>query len=122
MLTWDELDEPSVGPLAHYQIIRRNGAVIPFEPSKIAIAMMRAFLAVHGDTGRNAQAQLPIFGWLNPYSTFHIERRTDVVAIGVWIKRHLLSLLKSKNRTATVRIGKLSGFFSASKANLRNAP
>ena len=38
-------------PLAHYQIIRRNGAVVPFEPDKIAIAMMKAFLAVHGTQG-----------------------------------------------------------------------
>ena len=36
---------------AQYQIIRRNGAVVPFEPSKIAIAMMKAFLAVHGTQG-----------------------------------------------------------------------
>jgi len=40
---------PSV--LAHYQIIRRNGAVVPFEPQKIAVAMMKAFLAVHGTQG-----------------------------------------------------------------------
>ena len=32
--------------LMHYQIIRRNGAVVPFEPAKIAVAMMKAFLAV----------------------------------------------------------------------------
>ena len=37
--------------LANYQIIRRNGAVVPFEPNKIAIAMMKAFLAVHGTQG-----------------------------------------------------------------------
>ncbi|MGV3571190.1 MAG: ribonucleotide reductase N-terminal alpha domain-containing protein, partial [Ramlibacter sp.] len=42
---------PSAGPLAHYQIIRRNGAVVPFAPDKIAIAMMKAFLAVHGTQG-----------------------------------------------------------------------
>ena len=41
----------STNPLAHYQIIRRNGAVVPFEPNKIAIAMMKAFLAVHGTQG-----------------------------------------------------------------------
>lgn len=29
--------------LNHYQILRRNGAVVPFEPSKIAVAMMKAF-------------------------------------------------------------------------------
>ena len=38
-------------PLAHYQIIRRNGAVVSFEPHKIAVAMMKAFLAVHGTQG-----------------------------------------------------------------------
>ncbi len=37
--------------LSHYQIIRRNGAVVPFEPHKIAVAMMKAFLAVHGTQG-----------------------------------------------------------------------
>ena len=41
----------SENPLAHYQIIRRNGAVVPFEPNKIAVAMMKAFLAVHGTQG-----------------------------------------------------------------------
>ncbi len=36
---------------SQYQIIRRNGAVVPFEPNKIAVAMMKAFLAVHGSQG-----------------------------------------------------------------------
>ena len=43
--------DSGTNPLAHYQIIRRNGAVVPFEPNKIAIAMMKAFLAVHGTQG-----------------------------------------------------------------------
>ena len=34
-----------------YQIIRRNGAVVVFEPNKIAVALMKAFLAVHGTQG-----------------------------------------------------------------------
>ena len=38
-------------PFSNYQIIRRNGAVVPFEPNKIAVAMMKAFLAVHGTQG-----------------------------------------------------------------------
>ena len=37
--------------LSHYQIARRNGAVVAFEPNKIAIALMKAFLAVHGAQG-----------------------------------------------------------------------
>ncbi|HLS52047.1 MAG TPA: ribonucleoside-diphosphate reductase subunit alpha [Burkholderiaceae bacterium] len=35
-------------PWANYNVIRRNGAVVGFEPSKIAVAMTKAFLAVHG--------------------------------------------------------------------------
>ncbi len=34
-----------------YQVIRRKGAVVAFEPSKVAIALMKAFLAVHGTQG-----------------------------------------------------------------------
>ena len=38
-------------PYADYKIIRRNGAVVGFEPSKIAVAMTKAFLAVNGSQG-----------------------------------------------------------------------
>ena len=34
-----------------YRIIRRNGAVVPFEPNKISVAMTKAFLAVAGGQG-----------------------------------------------------------------------
>ena len=34
-----------------YRIIRRNGAVVSFEPIKIAIAVTKAFLAVNGGQG-----------------------------------------------------------------------
>jgi ribonucleoside-diphosphate reductase alpha chain len=37
--------------LGEYRIIRRNGAVVGFEPSKIAIAVTKAFLAVNGGQG-----------------------------------------------------------------------
>src|SRR5437899_2867005 len=37
--------------LAQYKVIRRNGAVVGFEPSKIAIAVTKAFLAVNGGQG-----------------------------------------------------------------------
>jgi ribonucleoside-diphosphate reductase alpha chain len=36
---------------ADYKIIRRNGAVVGFEPGKIAVAMTKAFLAVNGAQG-----------------------------------------------------------------------
>ncbi|QBE64445.1 ribonucleoside-diphosphate reductase subunit alpha [Pseudoduganella lutea] len=37
--------------LGDYRIIRRNGAVVAFEPSKINVAMTKAFLAVQGGPG-----------------------------------------------------------------------
>ena len=37
--------------LSDYKIIRRNGSVVSFEPSKIAIAVTKAFLAVNGGQG-----------------------------------------------------------------------
>jgi len=49
--------ESSSQPLApqvaytDYKVIRRNGSVVSFEPSKIAIAVTKAFLAVNGGQG-----------------------------------------------------------------------
>jgi ribonucleoside-diphosphate reductase alpha chain len=37
--------------LGDYKVIRRNGAVVGFEPSKISIAVTKAFLAVNGGQG-----------------------------------------------------------------------
>ncbi|MBK9608139.1 MAG: ribonucleoside-diphosphate reductase subunit alpha [Betaproteobacteria bacterium] len=37
--------------LAQYKIIRRNGAVVGFEPQKITIALTKAFLAISGGQG-----------------------------------------------------------------------
>ncbi|HSN21572.1 MAG TPA: ribonucleoside-diphosphate reductase subunit alpha [Usitatibacter sp.] len=41
---------------ADYKIIRRNGAVVAFEPDKIAVAMTKAFLAVSGNTAAASAA------------------------------------------------------------------
>jgi len=37
--------------LDQYRIIRRNGSVVAFEPSKISIALTKAFIAVNGGQG-----------------------------------------------------------------------
>ena len=34
-----------------FKVIRRNGAVVEFQPEKISIAMTKAFLAVNGGQG-----------------------------------------------------------------------
>ncbi len=80
---------------AHYQIIRRNGAVVPFEPQKIAIAMMKAFLAVHGTQGAASASVREVVDGLTQAvtralvrsrpggGTFHIEDVQDQVELGL---------------------------------------
>ncbi|MEW5789389.1 MAG: ribonucleoside-diphosphate reductase subunit alpha [Pseudomonadota bacterium] len=41
-------DAPDGAAYAGHKIIRRNGAVVAFEPSKISIALTKAFIAVNG--------------------------------------------------------------------------
>src|SRR6187551_3688005 len=90
-----EASGPAANPLSHYQIIRRNGAVVPFEPSKIGIAMMKAFLAVHGTQGAASasvretvdvltQAVVRALVRSRPGGgTFHIEDVQDQVELGL---------------------------------------
>ena len=42
---------PVDGRFDDFKVIRRNGAVVGFEPAKISIAMTKAFLAVNGGQG-----------------------------------------------------------------------
>ena len=82
-------------PLNHYQIIRRNGAVVPFEPNKIAVAMMKAFLAVHGTQGAASASVREMVDSLTQAviralmrsrpggGTFHIEDVQDQVELGL---------------------------------------
>ncbi len=81
--------------LAHYQIIRRNGAVVPFEPNKIAVALMKAFLAVHGTQGAASASVREVVDSLTQAvvkalvrsrpggGTFHIEDVQDQVELGL---------------------------------------
>ena len=84
-----------VSPFSNYQIIRRNGSVVPFEPNKIAVAMMKAFLAVHGTQGAASasvrqtvdeltQAVMRAMMRSRPGGgTFHIEDVQDQVELGL---------------------------------------
>ncbi len=44
-------DSAPAGLYADYKVIRRNGAVVGFEPGKITVALTKAFLAVTGGQG-----------------------------------------------------------------------
>ena len=91
---------PSSTSLSHYQIIRRNGAVVPFEPNKIAVALMKAFLAVHGTQGAasasvretvEALTQSVIKALMRSRpggGTFHIEDVQDHVELGLMRGSH----------------------------------
>jgi ribonucleoside-diphosphate reductase alpha chain len=86
---------PSLQALANYQIIRRNGAVVPFEPNKIAVALMKAFLAVHGTQGAASASVREVVEELTQNvvralvrsrpggGTFHIEDVQDQVELGL---------------------------------------
>src|SRR5688572_21523692 len=80
---------------ADYKVIRRNGAVVGFEPGKISVAMTKAFLAVNGAQGaasaRIREVVLSLTGSVvtallrrQPQGgTFHIEDIQDQVELAL---------------------------------------
>ncbi len=83
-----------------YQILRRNGAVVAFEPNKIAVALMKAFLAVHGTQGAASASVRETVDGLTEIvvrallrsrpggGTFHIEDVQDQVELGLMRGSH----------------------------------
>ena len=94
-----DVTEPSSAarrsPYADYKIIRRNGAVVGFEPAKISVAMTKAYLAVGGSQGaasaRIRELVLELTGSVvnalvrrQPQGgTFHIEDIQDQVELAL---------------------------------------
>lgn len=86
---------PSASAYQGYQILRRNGAVVAFEPNKIAVALMKAFLAVHGTQGAASASVRETVDSLTETvvrallrsrpggGTFHIEDVQDHVELGL---------------------------------------
>jgi ribonucleoside-diphosphate reductase alpha chain len=81
--------------LSQYHIIRRNGAVVSFEPSKIGIALTKAFLAVNGGQGAASARVRELVDQLTRQvvsallrgrpngGTFHIEDIQDAVELAL---------------------------------------
>lgn len=81
--------------LDQYKIIRRNGSVVSFEPSKISIAMTKAFIAVNGGQGAASARVRELVeeltdGVVNALArrqphggTFHIEDIQDQVELSL---------------------------------------
>ncbi|GGI53641.1 ribonucleoside-diphosphate reductase subunit alpha [Oxalicibacterium solurbis] len=86
---------PAASGLGDYRIIRRNGAVVGFEPSKISIAVTKAFLAVNGGQGAaSARVRELVENLTNSVvnalvrrqpagGTFHIEDVQDQVELSL---------------------------------------
>jgi len=80
---------------AQYKVIRRNGAVVGFEPSKISVAMTKAFIAVTGGTGAASARVREMVASLTEQAvaalvrrqpmggTFHIEDIQDQVELAL---------------------------------------
>lgn len=118
MLTWEEAavsGQPrDAGLMTHYQIIRRNGAVVPFEPNKIARALMRAFMAVRGVL---AFAQDICSGWL--HGLWHAIKPLKGCANGV---DRAAGLDRSSRMVPQQGRSKQQRFFGINKPDMRNAP
>ena len=80
---------------ADYKVIRRNGAVVGFEPSKVSVAMTKAFLAVEGGQGAASARVREVVSTMTEAvvgalvrrqpggGTFHIEDIQDQVELAL---------------------------------------
>jgi ribonucleoside-diphosphate reductase alpha chain len=90
-----EAAAPARSAFADYKVIRRNGAVVGFEPAKISVAMTKAFLAVNGAQGAaSARIRELVAGLTDTVvaallrrqpqgGTFHIEDIQDQVELAL---------------------------------------
>ena len=86
---------PAAIELADFKIIRRNGSVVAFEPSKISVAITKAFLAVAGGQGAASARVRELVEKLTQSvvyaltrskpsgGTFHIEDIQDAVELAL---------------------------------------
>ena len=118
MLTWDEPTKSGhparSSVFACYQIIRRNGAVVSFEPSKIALAMMKVFLAVRATS---EFAQRTCSRWLDDVWNALIPPKR--IAPGI---ARATACDRPLSAASHQRQAKQPGFFGSSKPDMRNAP
>src|SRR6185436_6626362 len=90
-----EAEAAQARAFADYSLIRRNGAVVGFEPAKISIAMTKAFLAVSGNQAAASARIREVVGSLTTHvvtalrrrqpqgGTFHIEDVQDQVELAL---------------------------------------
>src|SRR5687768_16679307 len=94
-LAVSEATQQARGAYADYKVIRRNGAVVGFEPAKVSVAMTKAFIAVNGSQGAaSARIRETVAGLTDNVvaallrrhpqgGTFHIEDIQDQVELAL---------------------------------------
>lgn len=95
------LDDEARGPAEPgYRVIRRNGAVTPFDATKITIALTKAFLAVEGPSAAGSRRVHDVVEDLTDQvfraltrrigegRTFHIEDVQDQVELALMRGEH----------------------------------
>ena len=105
---------------AGYQIIRRNGAVVAFEPHKIAVALMKAFLAIRSNPASRAKSPC---SWL--LASRLTEQGFSTEQVLELLRKPTLPPVKSTPGIGSTRRHagfRSCGFFSQTKVNGRNAP
>jgi len=92
---YGETDSDLKSAYSEYRVIRRNGSVVAFEPSKISIAMTKAFIAVNGGQGAASARVRELVADLTDSAvralmrrqpnggTFHIEDIQDQVELAL---------------------------------------
>jgi len=120
-------DAPRVSEVfAHYQIIRREGAVVPFEINPLVEAMKKVFLALL-KISRGLRSRTSVFGellfsfaervscWPRQLGLLALDFKRAALAQGACMQRSIGTGMR-------IGAGAGRGFFSAVKPNLRNAP
>lgn len=122
-------ETPAEHPLdliCHYNVIRRDGAVVPFEPSLIAEAMRKAFLVVHATTNWRQRYWIPLHEQINAFfeRIFSWERENQCFSFDLEWASAMHGARKKRSGGTGMPLGTSMGcgFFSAAKPNLRNAP
>ena len=108
--------KPAQSPYGEYKIIRRNGAVVGFEPSKISIAMTKAYIAVNGGQGaasarvrelvtRLTEAVVGALIRRQPSGgTFHIEDIQDQVELALMRSTNGCNFYSRSTKSGVLRL------------------